>query len=235
MSSLECRKALRGCWLNQYWPGWLVRGPVRGSTAAASSATLIFAVSLPWKMNWSWCHNAVSNHLLLWIHRPSRNQSHCHPQLGESPLLWRWEREATVACDKVYSVLGLLMVGTYNFGLDRQRLYERQMHGWPTNSNPSFHGVVDTRELSLSVPQAIDGPITAYKDDLADYEEEDEEIVENSPGGMFSLSSTATDCRTSIFRSRQGFGKLPEKETWAQYNRLEDLSKTISPFQGWRW
>ena len=105
------------------------------------------------------------------------------------------------------------MVGTYNFGLDRQRLYERQMHGWPTNSNPSFHGVVDTRELSLSVPQAIDGPITAYKDDLADYEEEDEEIVENSSGGMFSLSSTATDCRTSIFRSRQGFGKLPEKET----------------------
>ena len=88
------------------------------------------------------------------------------------------------------------MVGTYNFGLDRQRLYERQMHGWPTNSNPSFHGVVDTRELSLSVPQAIDGPITAYKDDLADYEEEDEEIVENSPGGMFSSSSTATDCRT---------------------------------------
>ena len=79
------------------------------------------------------------------------------------------------------------MVGTYNFGLDRQRLYERQMHGWPTNSNPSFHGVVDTRELSLSVPQAIDGPITAYKDDLADYEEEDEEIVENSPGGMFSF------------------------------------------------
>lgn len=43
----------------------------------------------------------------------------------------------------VYSVLGLLMVGTFN--LEKDRLLERQITGWPgpTSGNPSFHGVVD--------------------------------------------------------------------------------------------
>ena len=45
-------------------------------------------------------------------------------------------------CCQVYSVLGLLMVGTFN--LEKDRLLDRQVGGWPgpSNGNPSFHGVV---------------------------------------------------------------------------------------------
>ena len=44
---------------------------------------------------------------------------------------------------QVYSVLGLLMVGTFN--IEKGRLLDRQISGWPgsTSGNPSFHGVVD--------------------------------------------------------------------------------------------
>ena len=43
----------------------------------------------------------------------------------------------------MYSVLGLLMVGTFN--IEKGRLLDRQISGWPgpTSGNPSFHGVVD--------------------------------------------------------------------------------------------
>lgn len=81
----------------------------------------------------------------------------------------------------VYSVLGLLVVGTYNIGMDRQRMYGRQMGGWPTNTNPSFHGVVDTRVINVgSLPQSHqsqDTPVLTYKEDsdLDDYFDDDTE------------------------------------------------------------
>lgn len=93
----------------------------------------------------------------------------------------------------VYSVLGLLVVGTYNIGMDRQRMYGRQMGGWPTNTNPSFHGVVDTRVINVgSLPQTHDTPVLTYKEDidLDDYFDDDleedldddlEEDLEDAP------------------------------------------------------
>ena len=64
-------------------------------------------------------------------------------------------------------MLGLLVVGTYNIGMDRQRMYGRQMGGWPTNTNPSFHGVVDTRVINVgSLPQTQDTPVLTYKEDI---------------------------------------------------------------------
>ena len=64
-------------------------------------------------------------------------------------------------------MLGLLVVGTYNIGMDRQRLYGRQMGGWPSNTNPSFHGVVDTRVINVgSLPQSHDTPVLTYKEDI---------------------------------------------------------------------
>jgi len=78
----------------------------------------------------------------------------------------------------VYSVLGLLVVGTYNIGMDRQRMYGRQMGGWPSNTNPSFHGVVDTRVINVgSLPQSEDAPVLTFKEDLdvEDYFDEDPE------------------------------------------------------------
>ena len=78
----------------------------------------------------------------------------------------------------MYSVLGLLVVGTYNIGMDRQRMYGRQMGGWPSNTNPSFHGVVDTRVINVgSLPQSEDAPVLTFKEDLdvEDYFDEDPE------------------------------------------------------------
>ena len=73
-------------------------------------------------------------------------------------------------------MLGLLVVGTYNIGMDRQRLYGRQMGGWPSNTNPSFHGVVDTRVINVgSLPQSHDAPVLTYKEDIdvGDYFDDD--------------------------------------------------------------
>ena len=65
---------------------------------------------------------------------------------GPSPS-WVWwvswgMSPSSELCCQVYSVLGLLMVGTFN--LEKDRLLDRQVGGWPgpSNGNPSFHGVV---------------------------------------------------------------------------------------------
>jgi len=65
----------------------------------------------------------------------------------------------------VYSVLGLLMVGTFN--LEKDRLLERQISGWPgpSNGNPSFHGVVDPNLGNL------DGHIRGEQVELRDYDD----------------------------------------------------------------
>ena len=74
-------------------------------------------------------------------------------------------------------MLGLLVVGTYNIGMDRQRMYGRQVGGWPTNTNPSFHGsLVDTRVINVgSLPQTHDTPVLTYKEDIhvEDYFDDD--------------------------------------------------------------
>ena len=124
----------------------------------------------------------MSHYLLLWVLCEGWDQGHCYPQPGKSGVI----RVRTILVPvQVYSVLGLLMVGTYNFGLDRQRLYERQMHGWPSNSNPSFHGVVDTRvinvgqgDFSLPVPPAVDAPVL----EVEDIKDDDDDLEENEPG-----------------------------------------------------
>ena len=66
---------------------------------------------------------------------------------------------------QVYSVLGLLMVGTFN--LEKDRLLERQISGWPgpSNGNPSFHGVVDPNLGNL------DGHIRGEQVELRDYDD----------------------------------------------------------------
>ena len=65
----------------------------------------------------------------------------------------------------MYSVLGLLMVGTFN--LEKDRLLERQISGWPgpSNGNPSFHGVVDPNLGNL------DGHIRGEQVELRDYDD----------------------------------------------------------------
>ena len=103
--------------------------------------------------------------MLLWLLCQSWNSGHCYSQLGKSGL--QSENLNYSPLTKVYSVLGLLVVGTYNIGLDRQKMYGRQMGGWPTNTNPSFHGVVDTRVINVgSLPQSHEAPVLTYKEDI---------------------------------------------------------------------
>ena len=92
-------------------------------------------------------------------------------------------------------MLGLLVVGTYNIGMDRQRMYGRQMGGWPTNTNPSFHGaVVDTRVINVgSLPKTHDTPVLTYKEDIDIDDYFDDDLVttlctECVCHGMFSKS-----------------------------------------------
>jgi len=73
----------------------------------------------------------------------------------------------------VYSLLGLLMVGTFN--MEKDRLFERQLSSWPSNSNPSFHGVVNPNMnenmLQQSEPPWPEDDIEAMsKEDLSKYE-----------------------------------------------------------------
>jgi len=65
----------------------------------------------------------------------------------------------------VYSVLGLLMVGTFN--LEKDRLLERQISGWPgpSSGNPSFHGVVDPNLGNL------DGHMRGEQAELQEYDD----------------------------------------------------------------
>ena len=69
-----------------------------------------------------------------------------------------------VVC-QVYSVLGLLMVSTYNYGLGRKRLYDRQVHGWLTTNNPTLSGS-ELGDLSLPGPQSV--PTYKYDIDMAE-------------------------------------------------------------------
>ena len=86
-----------------------------------------------------------------------------------------------MCCVQVYSVLGLLMVGTFN--LERDRLFEQQVGSWPAaNTNPSFHGVVEpgqhdliprVHDPNLDWPQHGDNDIhmhTMSNDELKEYE-----------------------------------------------------------------
>jgi len=77
----------------------------------------------------------------------------------------------------VYSLLGLLMVGTFN--MEKDRLFERQLSSWPSNSNPSFHGVVNPNMnenmLQQSEPPWPEDDIEAMsKEDLSKYEKKKE-------------------------------------------------------------
>ena len=55
------------------------------------------------------------------------------------------------------------------------------MGGWPTNTNPSFHGVVDTRVINVgSLPQSRDAPVLTYKEDIG-VEDYFEDKLEDDP------------------------------------------------------
>lgn len=86
--------------------------------------------------------DALSNLMLLRLLREGGDEGHRHPQCCEY-LCHNKDCIMRYGYCQVYSVLGLLMVGTFN--LEKDRLLERQITGWPgpTSGNPSFHGVVD--------------------------------------------------------------------------------------------
>ena len=80
-------------------------------------------------------------------------------------------------CFKVYSVLGLLMVGTFN--LEKDRILDKQMNNyWPSKSNPSFHGVVDSSLTTTNVDQDGFHDNIQYHEDIHDVDISNDDLKE---------------------------------------------------------
>ena len=84
-------------------------------------------------------------------------------------------------------MLGLLMVSTYNYGLGRKRLYDRQVDDWLTRNK--LYGT--DGDVSFPVPRSVYVKVPAYEYDLdmaeKNYIDDKQENKEKRAGEISSV------------------------------------------------